>query len=209
MARDSSEASSLFMQEYIGRYLEDVLREEGEKRAKELGNRNRIVRHHTIPFYPQFLWLDARLNYVLGNNIAAIVLCTASLEAALKIFLGRYFQRKLGVDLDKALDEMEVRSLIATSKALGLLDKLTEKNIRKIGDIRQDFIHSKIARISEKIEEKIVRSGEFTPGELKSLGEAREMLISDMAGENEAKVALELLEQVYKALFDTSGYWKW
>jgi hypothetical protein len=209
MARESSEASSLFMHEYIGRYLEDVLREEGEKRAKELGNRDRIVRDYTIPIYPKSLWLEARLNYVLQNNIAAIALCTASLEAALKIFLGRYFKRKLGVDLDKALDEMEIRSLIAMSKALGLLDELTEKSIRKIGDIRQEFVHSKIVRISEKIEKKIVSSGEVTPEELRSFGEFRWMSISEMAGENEAKAALELLEQVYKALFDTSDYWKW
>lgn len=209
MNRESSQTANLYIDEYVGRYLEDDLRKEGEKRAKELGSRSRIVDEGTIPIYPRSLWLTARLNYVLEEDVATILLSAAALEAALKVFLGRYFQRKLNVNLDLALDEMEIRSMIALSKTLGLLDEPTEANIRKIGDIRQEYVHSKIARISQKIEKELVARDEISADEWKSLKDAREMVIAAMAGQGDSYKILELLEQVYKGLYETSHYWKW
>jgi hypothetical protein len=198
---------NLFMDEHIGKFLKDELKEEGEKRANILGSRSQFLDETLVPIYPRGLWLDARLNFVLMQDVACIFMCSAALEAALKDYLGQYFRRKLKAELDLALDEMEIRALIAACESLNLIDATTIKMIRKIGDIRNTFVHSKIRKITDEVKTQLDKEEE---GFWKSLDPlAKGLFVSGMAGEGKSHEALELLTKILRALFEDSEYYKW
>jgi hypothetical protein len=200
-------AQSLFMQEYVGRYLEKGPKEEGEKRADRLGSRMRIVDEGFVPMYPRFLWLEARFNFVFQQDVACILLCSAAVEAALKAFLGEYFRRKLKVRFDLALDEMEIRSLLAACQSLQLIEESTVKMIRQIGDIRHEYVHSKIEQIANKVKARIEKEEKGAWDGLDDMG--RELFVAGMAGEDKSYETLELLERIFKAVFQDSQYAIW
>jgi hypothetical protein len=199
---------SYFVDEYVGRYLEGVLREEGEVRANQLGSRNRIVNETYVPQYPRWLWLGARLDFVLVNDVACIITCAAAIEASLKDFLGTYFRRKLKIDFDAALDEMELRSLLAMCFSLNLIKENDNavNLIRKAEQIRHEFVHSKIHNIIEKSKTRFARD---LPGWQELDQATKDLMAAGGAGEEESFETLELLEKILKALFQDSQYAKW
>jgi hypothetical protein len=150
--------------------------------------------------YPRILWLDARLNYVLGNDVASILLCSAALEAALKGSLAKRYREELHVDFDLALDEMEIRSLIPACEALGIITDKAAKLVRRIGDIRHEYVHSKIAKISKKLMAKIERGG----GDLDSF--IRDSFIASAAGEDNSLAAITILEEFFRSLYTSPAY---
>lgn len=195
------------MDEHIGKYLKYVLKEEGERRANILGSRFRFLDESHVPMYPRALWQDARLNFVLMQDVACIIMCSAALEAALKDYLGEYFRRKLKAEFDLALDEMEIRALIAACENLNLLDTATIKMIRKIGDIRHTFVHSKIRKITGEVKNRLDKEEEGFWRSLDRLGQ--ETFVAGMAGEDKSYEALELLSKILRVLFQDSEYYKW
>jgi uncharacterized membrane protein YheB (UPF0754 family) len=201
-------SQSLFTDEHLGRYPKDDAKKEGEERAKRLGSGRRIVDEAYVPMYPRFLWLGARLNFVLGQDVACILLCSAALEAALKDFLSKYFRRMLKAQFDEALDEMQIRSLIAACECFDLVDDSAIKMIRTLSsDIRHAYVHSKIQQIARKVEERVEKEEKGTWQQLE--GTLREIFVAGMAGEDRSYEGLELLEKVFKAVFQDSEYRKW
>jgi hypothetical protein len=150
--------------------------------------------------YPRILWLDARLSYVLGNDVACILLCSAALEAALKGSLAKKYHEKFRVDFDFALDEMEMRTLIPACEAFGIINDETMKLIRRIGDIRHEYVHSKIAKISEKLRARLAEAGE----DLDSF--SLDSYVAAKVGEDNALAAVTILEKVFKALYESPAY---
>jgi hypothetical protein len=197
------------MDEYLGRYLDGVLKEEGETRANQLGLRNRIVDEAYVPQYPRFLWTGARLDFVLMNDVACIITCAATIEASLKDFLGTYFRRKLKMDFDTALDEMELRSLLAICFALTLI-KVSDNVvtlIRRVEQIRHEFVHSKIHNIIAKSKARFEK--ELGAGWQDLDDTTKEIMAAGGAGEYQSRETLELLEKILRALFQDSEYAKW
>lgn len=197
------------MDEYVGRYLEGILKAEGEARANQLGSRSRIVDEAYVPEYPRFLWIGARLDFVLMNDVACIITCAATIEASLKDFLGTYFRRKLKIDFDTALDEMELRSLLAMCFSLTLMkdsDNVVTL-IRKVEQIRHEFVHSKIHNIIEKSKARFAK--ELGPA-WQGLDETtKDLMAAGGAGEDKSFETLELLEKILRALFQDSQYARW
>jgi hypothetical protein len=184
---------------YVGRYLKGPLRKEVEKRANRLDSED-ILNEIIVPFYPRSLWLAARLNFVLQQDVGCIILCMAALEAALKAFLSSYFQRKLDVQFDSALDEMEVRSLIAACKTLGLVEESTVSKIDKLRGRRTKYVHSKTELIAKDERKRLEKKGEWQ----EPIGE---LLVAANAGEGESYQVLRLLEKVLMALFQNPRWW--
>jgi hypothetical protein len=199
-ADESSKA--FFKEEYVDRYLESNVRRNLEERSEKLGPRHRIVDETYIPMYPRFLWLTARFNYVYAKDVGCILLCSAALEAGLKEILDEYFTQKLKLDFGQALDEMEIRTLIAACETLKLVDQETVKMIRAMGDIRHQFVHSKIHRIAEKIEQQMLGGDEQLKKEWKSFNSTvRDIWIAGKAGEDKSLEILETLERIFKSIF--------
>lgn len=200
---------SLFMDEYMGRYLEGVLRTEGETRANQLGSRSRIVDEAFVPQYPRWLWLGARLDFVLNNDVACIITCAAAIEASLKDFLGTYFRRKLQIDFDIALDEMELRSLLAMCFSLTLMKDtdIVVTLIRKVEQIRHEFVHSKIHNLVEKSKARFAKELGATWQDLDE--RTKNLMAAGGVGEDKSSETLELLEKILRALFQDSQYTTW
>lgn len=136
--------------------------------------------------------------------------CCSAVEAALKEFLSMYFHRKLKVEFDSALDEMELRSLLAICVSLHLLKEEDEliKQIRKVEQIRHGFVHSKVRRIMQEARERLAKEGGRAWEE--ALDEVvKDFLAAASAGENKSPAMLELLEQILRGLFQDSDFSKW
>jgi hypothetical protein len=197
------------LMDYVGRYLDGELKKESEKRAGSIGSRMRIVDEAYVPIYPRSLWIGARLNFVLQEDVACISLCSAALEASLKDFLGKYFRCKLNVDFDLALDEMEIRHLVPVCQSLKLIDEKTNNLIWKINGNRNIFVHSKIRKITEEAKKGLGldKDGEVEWQKLDPT--IQQMYVAGSAGEDKAPETLEWLEKLFKALFQDSEYHKW
>jgi hypothetical protein len=206
----TEEKPSPFIDEYLGRYLlQGALKEEGEVRAKQLGSRNRIVDEVYVPQYPRYLWLGARLDFVLMNDVACIITCAATIEASLKDFLGVYFRKQLQLDFDTALDEMELRSLLAMCYSLSLFKESDAivTHIHTVEQIRHEFVHSKIHKLIEKSRTRFAKELGSEWNEIDA--KVQELMVAGGVGEDESLKTLELLEKILKGLFQDSQYAKW
>lgn len=97
---------------------------------------------------------------------------------------------------------MKIRSLITSCEALDLVDKETVKMIRRLGETRHEFVHSKIHRITKKMEEKISMEDEKLRQEWESHDSIfHEMTIAGTTGRGvNRKRSWRFLEETVKAL---------